>query len=645
MVLGGCSQIELDQTNKIDEGEVLEIKDQELSFSIFQIVSIDLGKTTFSDGQILGTTLEGEKIDLIIEDNILTFMVPKLNQGSYKLVFKENNTPFNILFEVKPHTLSGAPSGFVESLVTQSQERIQDLERTKDLLVGEKKVLLESDISILKKQNEDLIAKMALLKESELADMAYFLEANREWMDEVVAALAEFNSALPNGRILNDHRINIEERSSLLMQKFTKAVIAVVKHIPKIVTAASLGFAGGSVIPIVGSFAGAVLGAGWAVGNLMLDIKELFAQIDANAEFVQQVADDAMESRYRLMNYVFENGKDYELFVSRNYRTLYKGDESSTNPEVKNYLSSFSQLLTDWVKVELKLSLGLGYQPTNPATLPTFTSKSSLVHSDHLSIAGITNSKVTGSAKKENGSLFLTFKTDEKETQEFEFKLVYQNQDFGRLEKSLSAEVKIQGPEYGTYTDPRDGNVYKTVKIGTQTWFAENLRYAGNIPQVASKEEWLKIYYNKTSQPAWVYYNNDPNYNSVYGKLYNWYAVNTGSLCPQGWHIPTFEEWKYLRDFLGGYLVGGGKMKSQTGWNAPNQGATNESGFSGLPGGERYFNSNAAFYGLGKYGFWWSSSTRDDRDAYSFSLYYTDSNPYLVYYEKVRAQSCRCIKD
>ncbi len=175
--------------------------------------------------------------------------------------------------------------------------------------------------------------------------------------------------------------------------------------------------------------------------------------------------------------------------------------------------------------------------------------------------------------------------------------------------KSLSAEVKIQGPEYGTYTDPRDGNVYKTVKIGTQTWFAENLRYAGNIPQVASKEEWLKIYYNKTSQPAWVYYNNDPNYNSVYGKLYNWYAVNTGSLCPQGWHIPTFEEWKYLRDFLGGYLVGGGKMKSQTGWNAPNQGATNESGFSGLPGGERYFNSNAAFYGLGKYGFWWSSST------------------------------------
>lgn len=201
------------------------------------------------------------------------------------------------------------------------------------------------------------------------------------------------------------------------------------------------------------------------------------------------------------------------------------------------------------------------------------------------------------------------------------------------------------GPEYDTFTDPRDGNVYKTVKIGNQVWFAENLRYAGNIPQVASPQAWAAIWNsgNPTGQPAWAYYNNDPSYNDTYGKLYNWYAVSTGTLCPPGWHIPSDAEWTTLTNYLGGALVAGGKMKSVTGWNAPNTGATNESGFTGLPGG--YRDVGGGFGSLGSSGFWWSSSPNVSSLAWSRSLGSSPESVSRSNYFMADGFSCRCLRD
>jgi uncharacterized protein (TIGR02145 family) len=197
------------------------------------------------------------------------------------------------------------------------------------------------------------------------------------------------------------------------------------------------------------------------------------------------------------------------------------------------------------------------------------------------------------------------------------------------------------GPEYGNLTDPRDGNVYKTIKIGNQTWFAENLRYAGNIPNVVY--DWEEIWNdgNPTGQPAWAYYNHYPNNNAVYGKLYNWYAVNTGTLCPQGWHIPTDAEWTILTNFLGGEAVAGGKMKSVTGWDNQSPGATNESGFTGLPGGNRGILGN--FFSLGSYGNWWSSSPNGSGSAWYWSL--GNGSIYRDYYYRAGGFSCRCLRD
>ena len=166
-----------------------------------------------------------------------------------------------------------------------------------------------------------------------------------------------------------------------------------------------------------------------------------------------------------------------------------------------------------------------------------------------------------------------------------------------------------------------DGNSYKTVTIGVQTWMAENLktsRYSDGttIPNITDNTQWQ----NNTTG-AWAYYNNDAANNAKYGKLYNWYAVSkttngNKNVCPTGWHVPTDAEWTVLTDYLGDEFVAGGKMKEvgTTSWNSPNTGATNTSLFTGLPGGYRFYDGN--YYFIGDFGYWWSSSENDTYSAW-----------------------------
>jgi uncharacterized protein (TIGR02145 family) len=188
------------------------------------------------------------------------------------------------------------------------------------------------------------------------------------------------------------------------------------------------------------------------------------------------------------------------------------------------------------------------------------------------------------------------------------------------------------------FTDPRDGQKYQVVKIGDQCWFAENLRYSGNIPEVKLHSIW-----STTTQPAWCYYDNDLANDSKYGKLYNWYAVENGSLCAPGWHVPSDAEWTKLANYLGGGEVAGGKMKSVTGWRSPNIGATNSSGFSGLPGGVR--NSSGVFDLLGFIGNWWSLSEGGSGSAWSRDLAYGNAILDRPSYGKRLGLSVRCIRD
>jgi uncharacterized protein (TIGR02145 family) len=191
-----------------------------------------------------------------------------------------------------------------------------------------------------------------------------------------------------------------------------------------------------------------------------------------------------------------------------------------------------------------------------------------------------------------------------------------------------------------------DGNVYKTVKIGNQIWMAENLKttkYNNGIaiPFVIDVDAWKAL---KT--PAFCWYNNDVINKNKYGALYNWYTINTKKLCPLGWHIPSDAEWTTLTTVLGGEDVAGGKLKEAgtLHWKSPNTGATNETGFTALPSGNRHF--MGTFDDGGSICYWWSSTLTPVSFAYIRDLYYNysdldrDDNGF-----KESGFSVRCLKD
>jgi uncharacterized protein (TIGR02145 family) len=190
-----------------------------------------------------------------------------------------------------------------------------------------------------------------------------------------------------------------------------------------------------------------------------------------------------------------------------------------------------------------------------------------------------------------------------------------------------------------------DGNIYDTITIGTQTWMKENLKttlYKNGtvIPLVTDKLAW---YYLTT--PAYCWYNNDEFNKYTYGALYNWYAVNTGNLCPTGWHVPSDDEWATLITYLGGSSAAVGKLK-ETGlvhWQSPNTGATNKTGFKALPGGCRDY--DGAFYFFGYYGFWWSSTEFVTGGAWSRQMGYDGTGGYRHGNYEQDGFSVRCLKD
>lgn len=193
--------------------------------------------------------------------------------------------------------------------------------------------------------------------------------------------------------------------------------------------------------------------------------------------------------------------------------------------------------------------------------------------------------------------------------------------------------------------DP-DGYEYKTVEIGDQVWIAENLRTSKYndgtlIKYVTDPTEWSQL-----STGAYCFYENNVGNNDIYGKLYNFYAVDTKKLCPVGWHVPSDEEWTKLIIFLGEENTAASKMKSTSGWsdfNGKPGKCTNESGLSVLPGGSR--STSGAFSEIGDNGNWWSYTEYLVRNAWYRYLYYNYFKVYRDVCDKGYGLSVRCLRD
>jgi uncharacterized protein (TIGR02145 family) len=189
-------------------------------------------------------------------------------------------------------------------------------------------------------------------------------------------------------------------------------------------------------------------------------------------------------------------------------------------------------------------------------------------------------------------------------------------------EKEQKGEIIWINESQGYFTDIRDSKRYKVVKIGTQTWFAENLAY------------------KPVSGDFWAY---DDNKNNIakYGYLYFWETAK--NVCPAGWHLPSIEEWNTLINFLGGRSKAGGRLKAAAGWKSPSQEASNSSGFSALPGGNRAV--GGSFYHLGEDALFWSSTPEGSKSAWKIRLSCDHDSVGFEDSIRLTGRSVRCIMD
>ena len=221
---------------------------------------------------------------------------------------------------------------------------------------------------------------------------------------------------------------------------------------------------------------------------------------------------------------------------------------------------------------------------------------------------------------------------------------------------SVIGLIRVQAQ---TVTDI-DGNVYNTVTIGTQLWIKENLKTTKlndntPIPPVTVPAEWAAL-----SAPGYCWYNNDAgSYKATYGALYNWFAVNTGKLCPTGWHVPAYDEWTVLINYLtnNAYGYGGSgsdiakSMASKSGWTTSasvgsvgnDQASNNNSGFTAFPSGNRDVSGTFQEIGTGTY--WWSSTEYSPAYAYLQYLLYDSFYCNWARNDKLAGYAVRCIND
>lgn len=185
-----------------------------------------------------------------------------------------------------------------------------------------------------------------------------------------------------------------------------------------------------------------------------------------------------------------------------------------------------------------------------------------------------------------------------------------------------------------------DGNTYNTVQIGTQCWMRENLkttkyRTGEVIPVITDGVMW-----KESTTGAMCYYDNNIDYADKYGALYNWLAVETEHICPDGWHVPSSDEWQLIINYLGGREVAGYQMKTVYDWGDYYGSGSNESGFSALPAG--IFHYIAGFYGFERTTDFWSST-----EEYHVSLHDYNSWVDIVHLSSTYRSgfSVRCVKD
>jgi uncharacterized protein (TIGR02145 family) len=215
-------------------------------------------------------------------------------------------------------------------------------------------------------------------------------------------------------------------------------------------------------------------------------------------------------------------------------------------------------------------------------------------------------------------------------------------------EKTQESEKKDENNQQIVLAETPDLPSSTEIKIGDQIWMTQNLnvdkfKNGDTIPQAINDEEWKLA--NENKKPCWAYYDYDETNGEKYGKLYNWFAVkDKRGIAPEGWHVASNTEWTQLIEFLGGNEIAGKKLKSSKGW-AKNGNGTNEVGFFGLPSGVFHFTGGSQYNSVLNIAQWWTSSQKDDDQAYAPALSSEKDNIITWMPDLGYGFSVRCIKN
>jgi uncharacterized protein (TIGR02145 family) len=323
--------------------------------------------------------------------------------------------------------------------------------------------------------------------------------------------------------------------------------------------------------------------------------------------------------------------------------TAYGAQSDFTTPQAAGTISSL-----DCSNATSSGSLTAGVQSSATSVTINYTGGNGASHTGQTvtstGVAGLTATLASGSFANGNGTLTYTITGTPEAAGSASFSINIGGQTC-EYSATVQANAAISRPGAGVNFD---GHQYASIILGNgQEWLAENLKttaYANGdpIPNVTPNAQWSAL-----TNGAWSYYNNDSKLVNPYGRLYNWYTVSDPrNVCPNGWHVPTDAEWEALSKYLGGEDFAGGKLKGKGTqyWTSPNMDASNDSGFTGLPGGIRY--QAGFFVAMSDEGYWWSATANGTTLAMFRGLNFNNAS--FVKYdsgEKADGLSVRCMKN
>lgn len=648
--------------NKKDDGpseDPLQISIPKSQLKAFELALIEVNTSIDDQAQTVNGSIESESVEFIPNGNYFIFRVPTGATGTKYGSITVNGEDFDFQYELTDYSFTD-PDTYLQNYFADQQTQETELTNLQTAFIEDSIPGFEdiqTDLATWSQIANDAQAEMATLSPENKLKLAQLLDANQEWIQRL-------DDALLMRSIYSDTKSTREDCKQLIDQGRGESANG--RYFAAAATAVraywcALTFEERQYEDLDNDFERGVLlfedlelEPGFGVLNTLTNqvfrkadglMKELQGAISSNG-----IAEEIEDLDYKVASEIpFGNGDPTPIFAKIRYRSINQNDVNAEGP-AGQAATLFSQLMLSYNDMLEAINRPLIWRPG-------FTQSSGTKNfNQFLTIPSesVSNSDVIlVNTQYVDDKWEVVFGNDGNEEEPtFSFDLNYDD-GYVQLEKNVSAKI-VEGclnpnPCNGLTSISWGGYNYPLVEIGCQCWFEENLRYAGSIPEVTDHSVWIASGSNfgDTQEPAWCYYGNDPANEATYGKLYNWFAVNTGTLCPQGWHVPNDNDWNILTDYLGGSTDAGGKMKSISGWTEPNVDATNSSGFSGLPGG--YRNSNSVgdwFYFQGEMGRWWSSSGGWASHIGSYMELENESgSAYLDGWHKSTGVSCRCVKD